>query len=257
MSMWRWWGLMALAVVGCSEEPARNDAPPFNQGPIPVGTCERGLQCYCDSGLVGTTACQGNDSSCDCSACEATLPQIAPTVFEACGGDPTGAWELDHVDYSNLVNDTTPNNGLGGCRIFDVVDNDFPPYLLFELKSGGVARVFGASGNFAPRLAVSCYARIGGNCQAEGGKVDACGICTSPRGIVQREAEENDAWTQDGAVLNVQSFGKTQYCVNGNELVLRDVGGDILFKLRRVELAGASCLISDYGHVTGCTATPL
>lgn len=237
----------AVALMACGSSPPSEPDPlpmhmPGNEPPVQCGT---GLPCDCMNGLRGITTCEDNVASCDCSACEVDDPNPPPSDFDACGGEPFGAWRLlDTVYYDQTLTFAT---GVGSkkrsveCLAHPVAQAPALE-LLLELSDGGVARAVAAGGNVEYRTPESCL--MGGlqeTCEQNGCEQGACGQCFCLGGTLNLNVPSG-SWTRNNAKLSVGSSDQQtafDYCVQDDRMTLRLEGQQIVLELERVSLLGA------------------
>lgn len=249
-------GLFAVT-VGCGSG-GDSGAPADGVGsPAPGGdqsSCEAGLECPCPSGLIGTTECDGGHSSCNCSDC----PTFTPTPdsdFEACGGDVFGTWQLKSYDpsqtrvffsYANIFTSSS-----GSCET--QIDGAKQPEFLLDLRNGGDARVKLVSALISFSVLDSCVqSQVPTSCaRFDGCTRGKCGVCSCTYDTTSIQTDRA-LWSRTGTVLSVEAISgdhgvSFDYCVNGDEIRLRNTVNKEIFTLSRVYV---------YGTPTPCANRP-
>lgn len=258
MSKWvGLWVVVALGVqLGCSSSDGLTNGnieqpkPVGSMGGSSQGTplqCFEGSPCSCDTGQNGTITCQGDQATCDCSACAASTRPVEPVAFDACGGEPFGAWRL--------VSAKLPSVLFRGNRLAQVVwcqagvtSEKAPLHMMLELKDGGDANVYAGDGLVEGKFPESCLQPIQESCEENGYTRDACNNCVgtgSPLSLDPNGA----SWTRSGSQLSLTTFqaelATFDYCVKGDQLSLFLNETQSLLALERVSLGGKPSLCAE------------
>jgi hypothetical protein len=196
--------------------------------------CGADQDCECEPGVYGTASCVDGISECHCNDCPPYQPTSndMPDPFEACGGEPFGAWRLKSHDDRGVTFSVRERMVVLGQTYTVPVScdaelnttwDDGVPYL-FVLEDGGKGSARVPAGNLHARFRDGCACDhiedVAGDCKFN----SECGLCECDElsgGLTIYEG----VWTRDSSSFNLNGGGSVgefggDYCVTGDTLRL-------------------------------------
>lgn len=190
--------------------------------------------------------------------CPAAAPAPPASNFEACGGDPFGAWRLREYDLSEVkfvVNVQSINSLNTSCDVGGAMAND-DVELALELTSGGSGRIHTSGivvvGDILERCADDALnTSCAGLAQCTAGP---CGTCQCENSLDDFTGGVSWERTDTTLTLDAGSPVEFEYCVEGSTLSLKMVGFPaVIYELQPLELVGtpAPCAEREPGKCAG------
>lgn len=230
---------------------------PSNPVPIPptltpVEACD--YSCTCANGLTGSFDCGLH--ACSCSACPTFAPEDPPP-FTACGGDPTGLWQLSSYDPGPFQLAITNQERTTTCsgQFPTVVDGQ---ELLLELKGDGAAALHNVSPGRDVELASSCLSSAGASCSAlpYDCKELACGLCHCTLPASTADVGQL-TWSVSGTTIDLlgdRMSDQLPFCVEGETLRYQPRGSQSVITLERIYRTGQPQLCAER-NAADCNGT--
>lgn len=233
---------LAIACGGGQSSDSPNDDSPIPLPPV-VEACD--YACTCESGLTGSFDCSVH--ACSCSGCPSFAPP-EPAPFQACGGDPTGFWQLSSYDPGPFQLAIT-NQGLA-----TTCSGQFPTLadgqeLLLELKADGAAAIHNVNPSADVEFASSCLSNAGARCSAlpYDCKELACGLCHCTLPASSADVDQL-TWSVSGNSIDLlgdRMSDQLPFCVAGDTLSYQPKGSKSVLTLERVYRTGEPQLCAE------------
>lgn len=228
------------------------------QGPITAGSggggtsgspsggmpaCLEGIPCKCEDDSVGVTECsKEGESSCACPPIEECTPDedAEATCFEACGGEPFGAWVVEETCFLG-----GGGGGNGGCQQ-NVRASSEATDLRLRILDGGYVDIIGTEQlDIEAKVTPDCVGvRSVNSCENVEYRADvflfsaernaaceanACGVCDCYGSLENYPMFGASQWQRQGTTITINGL-QMDYCVDGDEMWL---GGGTRYGLPR------------------------
>jgi len=204
---------------------------------------------------------------CDCSTCSAFDPEPEPD-FDACGGDPTGLWQLIKDDVSRFNVKINAPEKSWSCEGTNVQAKSTPVFIL-ALNRDATGALFVVEPEQEVDYTESCLTSCSVSDTITCERMD-CGVChcDMPSSVSNSGAL---SWKASGGVLSWtagQSQQSLPFCIQGDTLEAQGTDNNSHLTFQRVYGAGRpvdctpdrtdcdnpTCTPSDYGRPgSGCT----
>jgi hypothetical protein len=193
-------------------------------------SCLEGAPCTCKGDATGTITCSADGPTCECPPAEECSAKADAPCFEACGGDPFGAWVLEESCFGRTA---SPNNG-STCRSV-IQGEDKGSDVRMRILDGGVLELVAHEAwQVSAQVGLSCLAiNTVKKCQFATSwqesllfassapttcQENACGVCDCGGQVDSYPSQFSfERWSRSGKTLQL-GFVSVPYCVKGDEL---------------------------------------